>query len=120
VKEVSKYVVEGSEIAKWDGNLINQFVTAIRGRRFFTSFGTLRKLAPQIKEQLAFAAREKFKCECGSRSFKFGGQSDSPTANGQEAETVRYVPHVPEFSSAAQRLRDRLDKEARNPQLPHI
>jgi hypothetical protein len=120
VKEISKYVVEGSELAKWDGNLINQFITAIRGRRFFTSFGSLRKLAPQIKEQLAFTAREKFKCECGSRSFKFGGQSDSPTANGQEVETVRYVPHDPEFSSRALQLRDKLDIEARSPQLPHI
>ena len=34
VKEISKYVVEGSELAKWDGNLINQFITAIRGRDF--------------------------------------------------------------------------------------
>jgi hypothetical protein len=88
VKEVSKYVVEGSELAKWDGFQINEFITAIRGHRFFTSFGSLRKLAPQIREQLEFMKPEKFKCECGSRSFRFQNP-DSLEALGIEEPARR-------------------------------
>ena len=77
-------------------------------------------MVPQIKEQLAFQDREKFKCECGGRNFKFGGSATSPTSDGAETERPRYIPHVPELSSAARQLHDRLDKEARNPLLPHI
>jgi hypothetical protein len=84
IKEVAKYVVEGSELARWPADQINEFVTAIRGINFFTSFGNLRKLGPQIREQLAFQAKEKFKCECGSRRFSFKGTSSPEEVEREE------------------------------------
>ena len=40
LQEICKYVVEGSELAKWPADLINEFVRAQRGLRMFNSFGT--------------------------------------------------------------------------------
>jgi hypothetical protein len=109
VKEVSKYVVEGSELAKWNGEHINEFVRAIKGINFFSSFGSLRKAAPSIRAALQHDAREKFTCECGARNFDFAPHAPAPAS-----------PHVYGLSPAASRLRDRLDKESRFPLLPHI
>jgi hypothetical protein len=120
IKEISKYVVEGSEMAKWPAEKINEFVRAIVGHRFFTSFGELRKLAPLIRSQLAFAAREKFACECGSRSFKFGGSAAKGSAQENEVLAAFSHPHVFGESVAQSRLNDSLDKEFHNPLLPHI
>jgi len=52
LQEICKYVVEGSELAKWPAEHINEFVQAVRGCRMFTSFGTMAKLAPAIRAEL--------------------------------------------------------------------
>ena len=41
LKEVSKYVCEGSELASWPAEHILEFVSAVKGRRFFFPFGSL-------------------------------------------------------------------------------
>lgn len=76
VREVTKYVCEGSELAKWKAEHINEFVTAIKGRRFFFTFGSLRKLSADVKAELEFLKPEKQKCECGSEGFKFQTEVD--------------------------------------------
>jgi hypothetical protein len=69
VREVCKYVVEGSELASWPADEINQFVQAVRGRRFFQSFGSLRKLAPQIRAELEASKPAAKVCDCGCADF---------------------------------------------------
>jgi len=71
IGEVAKYVVEGCELAKWPAEEIWQFCNAIRGRRFFFTFGELSRIAPEIRRELRRAAPEKTPCECGSLRFKF-------------------------------------------------
>lgn len=71
VHELCKYLAKGSEIASWAPDHIHQFVEAIRGRRFFFSFGALFKAGAKIREQLAFMKRSPEPCECGSREFTF-------------------------------------------------
>jgi hypothetical protein len=71
LSEVCKYVAKGSEIAQWKAEEIWEFATAIRNRRFFFSFGTLFKLAKEIREELQFLKPESVSCECGSHDFKF-------------------------------------------------
>ena len=109
VNEVSKYVVEGSELAKWPAEKINEFVRAIRGIRFFNSFGSLKAAAPAIRAALEHDAREKFKCDCGARDFDFSPHAPAPAS-----------PHAYGQSLAASRLRDSLGKESQAPLLPHI
>jgi hypothetical protein len=75
VQEVSKYVVEGSELAKWPAELIHEFVTAVRGTRFFTTFGSLRELSPQIRAEIFAAKPERKICDCGCGEFLYEDQT---------------------------------------------
>lgn len=77
LQEICKYVVEGSELAKWEPDLINEFVQAVRGLRMFNSFGTLRELAPQIRREI-FAAKPPGKdCKCGCGKFIYESEEQA-------------------------------------------
>jgi hypothetical protein len=71
LKEICKYVVEGSELAKWEPEHINQFVRAVYRNRFFFSFGSLFKIAPQLRAELEMLKPETKPCECGCDDFWF-------------------------------------------------
>lgn len=69
--EVCKYVAKGNELATWPPETIWEFANAIRGRRFFMTFGELSKCAASVRAELNFLRQEKEACECGSQKFKF-------------------------------------------------
>jgi hypothetical protein len=62
-KEITKYVVKGSEMAKWPAREIREFVEAVRGSRFFMRFGTLFKM------KHTRPPRETRICACGCGEF---------------------------------------------------
>jgi hypothetical protein len=76
LQEVSKYVVEGSELASWPAEKINEFVRAVKGLRFFFSFGSLLKLAPSIRAELLAQKAPPPICECGSCNFVYENDCD--------------------------------------------
>ena len=65
VNEVAKYVCKGSELAKWPGEQIFEFINAIKGLRFFFAFGTLFKMSREIKRQINLDTPGRKVCECG-------------------------------------------------------
>lgn len=65
VQEVAKYCAKGSEMAEWAGEQLLEFITAIRGVRFFAAFGSLREARKEIELQLRFSRIERKKCSCG-------------------------------------------------------
>lgn len=71
LQEVTKYVVTGSEMARWDANQIHEFVTAVRGRRFFFAFGSLFKQGPAVRAELRGQAAPTGECECGCNQFRW-------------------------------------------------
>lgn len=71
IGEVAKYVCSGCELAKWKPEQIWEFCNAIRGRRFFFTFGELSLLAPEIRREINRAKPERAPCDCGSCRFKF-------------------------------------------------
>lgn len=75
--EVTKYVVKGAELAGWQPELIAQFIHAVRGVKFFATFGTLFKLRRQI--QAVLDAKNEFTptCECGSCNFRWETEETS-------------------------------------------
>ena len=77
LQEVSKYVCEGSELASWPAEHILEFVTAIKGRRFFFAFGSLFKLGPAIRAELAAQKPELQPCECGCMEFIYENEVDA-------------------------------------------
>lgn len=71
VKEVSKYVVEGSEIAKWSREQILEFVTALDATRLFSIFGRWKELRPAARAKMN-EDRPMPTCECGCIHFLYG------------------------------------------------
>jgi hypothetical protein len=76
-QEVAKYVAKGSDLAKWDAQLLLQFLFAIKGKRFFFAFGTLFKMGPEIRRELARAKGEGKLCECGACQFIYETEADA-------------------------------------------
>lgn len=77
VQEVAKYVAKGSELAKWPGEQLLEFINAIRGVRFFATFGELRKASKEIKRELLARAPAPRECECGCGNFVFETETTS-------------------------------------------
>lgn len=71
VQEVAKYVAKGSELACWPGEVLLEFIEAIRGVRFFATFGSLRDERKRIEAQIKFARRDARKCKCGHCDFQY-------------------------------------------------
>ena len=70
-QEICKYLAKGSEVASWDPAQILEFVSAIRGRRFFFAFGSLFKAGKQVRADLAKQKKPMADCECGAHDFLF-------------------------------------------------
>ena len=67
--EVCKYLAKGSEIAAWPAEQILEFVLAIRGRRFFFSFGSLFREGAAVRAEIAAAKPPTPACDCGADDF---------------------------------------------------
>jgi len=74
-REVSKYVIKGSEMSKWDAEEIHQFVRAVKGRRFFFAFGSLFKEGSAVRAEL-LAEKVPTLCECGCGKFVVRSEVD--------------------------------------------
>jgi hypothetical protein len=122
VKEISKYVVEGSELAKWPAEHVLEFVTAIKGRRFFFTFGELRGFASQVREELEFLKPEKKSCECGRSDFTFETETQSiineASKLGKRAARAAVSSSRPE-SSYVSGKKDRVAAHSQAELLPH-
>lgn len=71
LKEVTKYTVKGSDLAKWTGEEIAQFVDAFEGGRNFGTFGTLFKRKNEFGGWLEELAEKRGQCECGCDKFRY-------------------------------------------------
>jgi hypothetical protein len=69
--EVTKYIVKGSELCAWKPEMIAQFISAIRGVRFFATFGNLFHMTKEIRKEVFLNRPPPRSCECGSDDFSF-------------------------------------------------
>ena len=90
LREVCKYVVEGSELAKWPGPQILEFVLAIKGRRFFFPFGSLFHEQPAIRRALNAAKPPPPTCECGSSDFIYEDEMSTAVNEIRRMERHRH------------------------------
>lgn len=74
-REVAKYVIKGSEMARWPAEEINEFVRAVRGKRFFFAFGSLFKQGAQVRAEL-HAEKIPAVCACGCGRFVVRSEVD--------------------------------------------
>lgn len=72
LQELCKYVVDGSELARWKPERILEFVLALRGTRLFTTFGKFKAIA-KFARAVVKANKVESVCEsCGETDKIFG------------------------------------------------
>lgn len=72
VQEVCKYAVKGSEIARWTGEQVKDFVEAQRKIRMFSVFGTFAKVASLARAAVEAERVRPEPCECGCQQLIVG------------------------------------------------
>ena len=70
LKEVTKYVVKGSQLSSWEPNDIAAFIYAFSGQRTFGVFGTLYGQRTKWAEWIKSLTAGKRRCECGCDQWK--------------------------------------------------
>ncbi len=70
LREVTKYAVKGSELAKWDGAVIANFIEAFTGVRFFGVFGSLYAKRTEWREWIEAVKEVKPLCSCGCNTWR--------------------------------------------------
>jgi Replication protein len=70
IREVTKYAVKGSELARWPGCEIATFIDALTGIRTFGVFGVLYGKRTEWREWLETIAVKRGTCVCGCSDFK--------------------------------------------------
>jgi Replication protein len=70
LQEVTKYVVKGSDLAKWTGQEIAMLVDSFTGVRTFGVFGTLYGKRTEFREWIDALQLQSRACQCGCRNFR--------------------------------------------------
>lgn len=70
LREVTKYVVKGDQLAKWSAADIAVFVDTFRGKRTFGVFGSMRGFRQEAKDFAEAQAQDRKACECGCETFE--------------------------------------------------
>lgn len=70
LREVTKYAVKGSELARWSGLDIAAFINAIQGQRLFGVFGSLYGKRTEWRKWLDSICASKRACECGCEMWR--------------------------------------------------
>jgi len=76
LKEVTKYAVKGSDLAKWTPLQIATFINAFQGVRTFGVFGSLYGLRTKYRDWIKSLARERRKCDCGCDDWRIYSESE--------------------------------------------
>jgi Replication protein len=76
LREVTKYVAKGSELAKWSGTDLKSFLDALKGLRTFGVFGSLYGKRTEWREWLNSLSAKGMTCPCGGVSFTFYDENE--------------------------------------------
>lgn len=90
--EVAKYVVKGSELAKWSGDKLARFIDAITGVRMFGVFGTLYSKRTEMREFLDAVRAGRVRCECGCSSYEVHDAHCWEIVTGQTSPSIASIP----------------------------
>jgi len=74
--EVTRYVVRGSQLAKWTPDEISSFISAFEGKRCFGVFGSLFAKRTQFAEWIAELKSCRPKCDCGSSDCSYYSEAE--------------------------------------------
>jgi hypothetical protein len=70
LREVTKYLVKGSELAGWEPSDIATFIDAFNGVRCFGVFGSLYGKRTEFREWLDLLHEGRITCDCGCNKWR--------------------------------------------------
>jgi hypothetical protein len=76
LRELTKYVVKGSQMAGWEPEEILEFIRAIKGSRMFGTFGELFKLRAAWTADLDGITNAERACPCGCTHFHYYDENE--------------------------------------------
>jgi hypothetical protein len=76
LREVTKYVVKGSQLAKWSGPDIATFVVAFANQRTFGVFGKLYGMRTNFAAFVESIRESKSQCPCGASCMRYWRELD--------------------------------------------
>jgi hypothetical protein len=97
LRETTRYVIHGSQIAAWSPATIASFVSAFKGKRTFGVFGKLYGQRVEFAEWIASLKQVKPRCDCGSCNVRY--QTESDWMISQAAGPHSYAPRPPPGNS---------------------
>jgi hypothetical protein len=92
LKEVTKYAVKGSDLAKWTPLQIATFVNAFQGVRTFGVFGDLYGLRTKYADWIKTLRSDRRKCKCGCQQWHVYSQDEWEWRQTTYAPIVRAMP----------------------------
>ena len=69
--EIVKYVCKPGQMVKWPPSEIAAFIHAIKGKRFFTTFGSLYDFREVVRAKLNALKPQPTMCACGCGEFRY-------------------------------------------------
>lgn len=102
LREVTKYVVKGSELSKWSGPDIATFVTAFANQRTFGVFGKLYGMRTKFADFVDSLRESKSQCPCGANCMRYWSEPDwlarvRPAARQHQAHAPPPPPAQPQL-----------------------
>jgi len=76
LRETTRYVIHGSQLAAWQPDTIETFVRAFQNKRTFGVFGELYGARTEFAEWIATLKQAKPRCECGSCNVRYQSETD--------------------------------------------
>lgn len=94
LREVTKYAVKGSELAKWTGQQIAEFVNAFSGQKNFGVFGSLHGKRKSWREWVDRVCISKGACDCGCNTWKIF-DADAWSMHTKHQAIIRGAASIP-------------------------
>jgi hypothetical protein len=76
LRETTRYVIHGSQLAAWQPEAIATFVRAFQGKRTFGVFGSLFGARTEFAEWIATLKQAKPRCDCGSCMVRYQSETE--------------------------------------------
>lgn len=77
LRELTKYVVHGAQLAAWTPDQLATYLDAFTGKRTFGVFGSLYSLRTKFAEWIAVLKQLRAPCECGSHNIRYESETDA-------------------------------------------
>jgi hypothetical protein len=95
LREVTKYAVKGSQLAKWPPNQVLEFILAFQGVRTFGVFGSLYGKRTEFSAWLKSIRDKKPLCSCGGCNISYYTEAEWLARDLEPAPTAKPRPPTP-------------------------